>query len=267
MNYEIIIYGKHNPYFYFFNERLKEYGIDAEICYVNKCDIIEKLYLKKYCTVVIFHETNEIRTAENISEIKRYFPDLPVIVVSYSSVYKICRKFIDAGAEKCIVMPVKINSICKIIMKTISSYRVCIPEIDDFMNSFNFPRHLNGFYYLCNAVELCVISPDRLSNIISEVYEPVGNRFGIGTEIVERSLRYFSKVASDKGLFGSLFGNEKDFRPSNHELICYLADNFVNRFDIYNKHKSVKTEGMNRFAIWESYSNNIFLNHHHNYFY
>ncbi|MDE7137121.1 MAG: hypothetical protein K2O29_01495 [Ruminococcus sp.] len=148
MNYEIIIYGKHNPYFYFFNERLKEYGIDAEICYVNKCDIIEKLYLKKYCTVVIFHETNEIRT-----------------------------------------------------------------------------------------------------------------------EIVERSLRYFSKVASDKGLFGSLFGNEKGFRPSNHELICYLADNFVNRFDIYNKHKSVKTEGMSRFAIWESYSNNIFLNHHNNYFY
>lgn len=267
MNYRIVIYGKHNPYFYFFNERLKEYGIGAEICYINECNIIEKLCSDKYYTVVIFHETNETRTAENISEIKKCFPELTVIVVSYNSMYGICRKFISAGAEKCIVMPVTINSICEIIMKTISTGRICIPEITGFMDSFNFPRHLNGFYYLCNAVELCVISPDRLSNIISGIYEPVGNRFGIGTELVERSLRHFSKVASDKGLFGSLFGNMKNFRPSNHELICALADAFVNRFDIYNKQKLIKRDGINGLSIWESSSQNILLNRYHNYLY
>lgn len=267
MNYRIIIYGKKSPYFYFFDERLKEYGIDAEICYINECDITEKIGLNKYYTAVIFSDGNETGTIECISEIKKRFSELPVIVVSYNSVYRICRKFIDAGAEKCIVMPVTINNICKIIMKIISDTKICISEIADFMDSFNFPRNLNGFYYLCSAVEMCVIKPDRLSDIISEIYEPVAESFGVSTGLVERSIRHFSKVSYEKGLFENFFVNGRNFRPSNHELICALSDIFVSRFDIYNKKKIIENNRKNVFSICENPASKIIFDFYYNYLY
>lgn len=251
MNYRILIYGNYNPYFAFLSERLKEYGIDSDIFYSNQYSVIKKLSEKKYCAVIIFSGMNSKRTAESIVEIKKHFPESAIVAVSYNSAYRVCRTFIDAGAEKCIVMPASVNNVCQIVLKLLTGNSVYLPEIAGFVDRYNFPRHLNGFYYLCVAVELCVISPDRLSNIMSGIYEPVAERFGTGTECVERSLRHFSKNLSEYGLLDDFFRNRQNFRPSNHELICAVADAFVRHFDIYGKQNMIIKNKIYELNFWD----------------
>lgn len=235
MNNRILIYGNYDFYFRFLCRRFKEYGVDAEMLDRSRGNVISKLSKRKYCSVIVVNGMNANKTAKSISGIKKRFSKLPVIAVSYTSLYSVCRRFIESGAEKCIVMPDTVENVCKIVINTLNSSEVYIQEIADFMESYGFPDNINGFYYLCVAVEICIKSPKRLLNNIFDIYESIGERFGVGAKIVERSIRHFSDVSFKRGLFEHFFEDGQNFRPSNRELICAMSDIFTNRFNLYRK--------------------------------
>lgn len=238
MNNNILICGT-SRYFSLLGVRFTEYGMNAEICTDDKNIIIEKLFNSKYNAVIISDIDRYVKKSVIIHEISSLFPETTIAVLAYNSLYEDCSKLIDAGAEKCIIMPQNVTSICDIIINMLNDTHLYMQEIADFLKFSGFSGRLDGFYYLCAATEIYIRDfPENFS----EIYRLVAERFGTDISIVERSLRYLIKSSYDKGITDKFLDN-RNSRPSNRELICAVSDVLIECFG-----DSIKKGEINRIS-------------------
>lgn len=219
MNNNIIICGT-GIYFSLLKSRFVEYGMNAEICPDDKNIIIKNLCNNKYSAVVISDIDRYMKKSELISEISRFFPETSIVVLSYNSLYEDCSKLIDAGTEKCIIMPQNVTSVCDIIMNMLNDTHLYMQEIADFLEFSGFSGRLDGFYYLCAATEICIMNCPKK---VSDIYRLVAERFETDISIVERSLRHLIKTSYNKGITDKFF-SDRNSRPSNSELIYAVSE-------------------------------------------
>lgn len=256
MNNNILICINEKIYCKILSRNFVEYGINSEMSPDNEDMIIRKLCEKKYNAVIISGLGDVGKKSGFIGRINNLFPDTPIAVMVYNSLCGDCRKFISAGAERCIIMPQSVSDVCYCVMNMMNDTELYLQETADFMTGYGFPCNMNGFYYFCSATEVCIMN---YSEKVSEIYRIVAERFSTTPEIVESSIRHFIKVSYDKGVIGNFF-NGMDSRPSNYELIRFASKAMTEFYRIFNNDTASGKDNNGRTRLFVYSSRNIFLN-------
>ncbi len=222
-----------------FGKYLNAVGYDAE-CVRNDCDLIyEKVREEMPDVVILSVNLIENRIAELTHKIKTKLPEIKVVVLSYVVSPKICGKIISSGAERCVVMPVTLHELGK-LLDDVLKYKYIFsfdPVIIEFLVSFGIKKNISGFRYLCTAVGLCLMNPEYSSDITKKLYGKIAELHDTQPQLVERSLRHLSDVMHKNGtdkklLSGRIIGN-LDKRLTNAELIIGVTDVFAERFKLF----------------------------------
>ncbi|MDE6781455.1 MAG: sporulation initiation factor Spo0A C-terminal domain-containing protein [Ruminococcus sp.] len=250
----LLIFGENRDYCMILKRFFREYGMNTEILPDNEKLIMEKLSVKRYNAVIV---TAFCDTAEKIGIVTRIgniCPETAVAVLNYTSLYMNCRKFISAGAERCLIMPQSPVNVCNCVMHMLNDQYLYLQETADFMANSGFPQHLNSFYYFCAATELCMVNR---SESISAVYNEVAERFGTNADIIESSIRHFVKVSHKKGIIKKFF-NDKDKRPSNNKLIRFTAESMKDFYEIFKDGRVIEKNEREWQMLVCSFGNEIF---------
>ncbi len=233
-----------------------EYGISSEISPDNETSVIRKLSARKFNAVLLSGLGDVRKKSEFVNAIVKGFPNTVVAVLMYTSLCEDCRKFISAGAERCIIMPQSVASICSCVMNMMNDTGLYLQETADFIAGYGFPQNMNGFYYFCSATEVRIMNH---SERVSEIYRIVAERFSTTPEIVESSIRHFIKVSYNKGAVKN-FSDGYDFRPSNHELIYSVSEAMSEFYDILKDGKLIEKNKFNKIRMLVYSSHNMLMN-------
>ena len=91
-------------------------------------------------------------------------------------------------------------------------------------------NHL-GFQYLCYAVELVILNPGAIHNLLKEVYQKISDAFGVGNLMtVHSSIRNVIELTFETGSFIEINNLLKmniytlDDKPSCGEIIGLIAE-------------------------------------------
>ena len=91
-------------------------------------------------------------------------------------------------------------------------------------------NHL-GFQYLCYAVELVILNPGAIHNLLKEVYQKISDVFGVGNLMtVHSSIRNVIELTFETGSFIEINNLLKmniytlDDKPSCGEIIGLIAE-------------------------------------------
>lgn len=217
------------------SEELNSLGFEV-VCRSGGFQAIRsELSRRDFSAVLLFTSGNDESVFELMHEILRNYQGIKIFIAVYVSNAGTLRRFLEAGASKCIVLPIPVKKICRIVfdqLEYVGGGKIR-PEISGFLADAGFPQYFRGFYYLCAAVELCLAEPDRLSDIIDRVYSQVAERFGVSAEIVERSIRHIAKQACKTRAVNWLTEGQISGKITNYELICAACDSLVSRNHLY----------------------------------
>lgn len=164
-----------------------------------------------------------------------------IIAVTYVSSTAVCRNIIDSGAERCIVMPVAVKTICTVVSEVSCAPRPIAfePEIISFLVENNIPNHLKGFYYLSTSMGLCITDPEYITDLTKRLYPKLAEIYGTTPLLIERDLRHIALLAHENGSDLRLAGLSSNFSASidtpltNYELICIASDAFAQKYKIF----------------------------------
>ena len=132
-------------------------------------------------------------------------------------------------------MPFPLARFILIVTETMkgNGYHDVITMIPEFLVSCGFKRNLKGFDYLVYAVEVCVLDPERLTNLVTGLYPEIASHFCTDWKIIERSMRNLAKQAYENGAFYRMTDGDFRGKPTNYEMICAVCDAFSLRYDIF----------------------------------
>ena len=217
------------------SEELNSLGFEV-VCRSSGLQTIPvELSRREFSAVLLFTSGNDASVFELMHDILHNYHEIKIFIAVYAGNAGTLRRFLQAGASKCIVLPVPVKKICRIVfdqLEYVGGGKIR-PEISSFLADAGFPQYFRGFYYLCAAVELCLAEPDRLSDIVNRVYGQVGERFGVSAEIVERSIRHIAKRACEKRTINRLTEGQMSDKITNYELICAACDSLVRHNYLY----------------------------------
>lgn len=223
---------------------LKECGIEVTKCADVEKIIINNLLTKKYNALIMFPSCDYDQKVKAISRIKRRFPEVSIAVFIYTSLYKYCREFINSGVERCILMPQNVRNACRCIIHMMNDQHLYCQEVFNFMIKYGFVPKVNGFYYFCSAIEICM---ENCPNSILDLYMEISKRFGVTLDIVESSIRHFIKISYNNGVISKLFENI-DRKPSNSEMINWAVWAIEDSYEFFNNRQIIKKSVVSEFG-------------------
>lgn len=175
----------------------------------------------------------------NIIALKSNYPDMKIIVLSYSSSPMMCSDLIDAGVDKYVLMPVSMDELLRLIFD-VFGYSKCFEYevfIAEFMSARGFKVNTSGFRYLCTAAALCICEPDCLDHVMDGIYKRLAEIHSVRVQVIERAMRHESLLAfqngSDIKIAGSRIIGSHERPFSNTELICMVADSFSEHYKLF----------------------------------
>ena len=108
-----------------------------------------------------------------------------------------------------------------------SNLEVLVTQI---IHQIGVPAHIKGYYYLRDAIILCIGNSDMLNSVTKLLYPTVAKNFNTTSSRVERAIRHAIEVAWDRGdvdtlnsYFGYTVHNGRG-KPTNSEFIAMIAD-------------------------------------------
>ena len=206
------------------------------VCSSSLPDSVKKACAETdFSAVIIFHYSECSHTCEVIAEIKREYPEIKVIVADLTADNSQHRKLFSAGADRCLVMPFPLDRIAVAVTESIKGcgYDDVITMIPEFLASYGFQRNLDGFDYLAYAMELCILSPSKLTGIVAGLYHEIADHFSTDWTRVERSMRNLANKAEISGAFRRMTDGLFSDKPTNYEMICGACDAFALRYNVY----------------------------------
>lgn len=210
--------------------QLRKLSIETDVCGWSAKNITEALEKKEYSLVCIV-------TIENIDEMRRLteeilgkYPDIRVFLTVCMEHHHIMAPLRMSDRVRCSLLPQSHYRLAEQVRRILEEPIGSIYSfIADYMYFLGLRRKYDGFRYLCKAVELCIEDSSRLSSIVKGVYEKEGEIYGVSSAVIERSLRYLSKVAYEDGVIPKITGGITDRKLTNHELIRYVYEGFTIR--------------------------------------
>ena len=120
----------------------------------------------------------------------------------------------------------------------ISTISDCLLEryITNIMSGVGVPAHLKGYYYIRDAILLCIRDMEAVTMVTKLLYPTVAKHFSTSTPMIERGIRTAIEASWERGdtdTFEEIFGysiKSGRQRPTNSEYIARIADKI--RMDI-----------------------------------
>ena len=217
------------------SNRLSWLGMDSEYC-SNNLKMLEEKITEKSPDGIVFYLTRD--SEELYSFVKRIsegYPDMKIYAITHSGTAVIERKLKSMQINTLTLMPATVSYLAYVIMEDLVPLeeQLLIPEIIEFLGKKGFSMIVNGFVYLCIAVELCICDPKLLDNMMDVFYPLIASKTNSTTQGVERSLRHLEYCAMMKGMRLSNYNGK--YPIPNKELILVLSDEFVDKYNIYGK--------------------------------
>ena len=109
-------------------------------------------------------------------------------------------------------------------------------KLDAALRSMRVHRGYKGFYYLIDAVKICLNSNGTVLRPSKEIYPKIAQKYGVTTHCVEHNLRHLGNVIwknGGKDKFCKIAGYDLDWKPTNIELIDALV-NYIERRTNYH---------------------------------
>ncbi|MBR3759988.1 MAG: hypothetical protein IKK47_03230 [Ruminococcus sp.] len=197
-------------------------------CTMHPTDVRNHLAKREYDVVVFFAADNRHDVMFFNRKLKELHPDTEVIVVMLHRWENYAEDYYDDGASLCVWLQ-------EITMKLLSSFiRLLIfrrehPDVDPYISTFladhGFTGFHKGFYYLCTALEMCLREPERLKQIVQQVYTETAQKCGASDyTAVERSLRYYLDTMLSSPDIDPLLKIRFPQRPTLRKFISGLCD-------------------------------------------
>lgn len=224
-----------------FEKYLNTIGYTAE-CIRNDCDMIYNRVNTLSPDIVMLSVTLlENRIAELAERIKKNFPAVKIVVLTYVVSPKLCREITASGADRCVIMPISLHELGGLLADVMSDTYIFDfdPVIIDFLSEAGLRKNTSGFRYLCTAVGLCLLNPEYICDITKTLYVKIAALHDTKPELVERALRHLCesihKSGADKRLLDSRIPHSADKRLTNAELIIGVTDVFADEYSVFKQ--------------------------------
>lgn len=207
---------------------LSYFGLSADTCSNSPDVFLEKLAEKNYDGLIFFILKIQNSTYSMISDLRAKYNNMKIYPIIFTASETVRQSLIEAGANKCFVMPYTDFSLCgEIICDFFNNYEMIIfPEIAEFLHKKRFSCKMQGFYYLCCAIKICLYKPEIIEKSVTGLYRCIAEEMNTSYSSVEKSLRTMLSQAFQKGV---IFNDEiVHKRMKNKELILLLLDEFKN---------------------------------------
>ncbi len=163
-----------------------------------------------------------------------------ILAAVFSASKELCRRLIEIGADKCILMPASMVQILNILNELSCAHRHIPfePEIISFLTDIGIPAHLKGFSYLSTGTGLCIVHPEYISDITNKLYTELAEIYSTAPLTIERAVRHVAQLAHENGSDIRLAGMSRNFTVTdspltNYELFCAAADAFAEKYSLY----------------------------------
>lgn len=204
------------------SRRLMSMGLPSDCCKNTIDDMQSCLSAGSYRIAIVFAFRPDEKLLELIGTAKQH--GTAVLAGIFAPSAAVFKRFLQAGALRCLPMPFPTGELCRIIVQNIGVSGSSSVQPDIFLEELGFPRRLRGFHYLCRATELCTLSPERIWNGMTALYEEIAAYFGTKPSLVERSLRNLAEHACVNGSVLRLTGGRYSGKLTNTELVCAVCD-------------------------------------------
>jgi sporulation initiation factor Spo0A C-terminal domain protein len=215
-------------------EKLKKRKFDTFVIENNIAKIKNRINCFRYDAIVL----NPIGSMERYYRIiKRFsvdFPAMQIIAVTYSGTHAEHARLLEAGADRCLVMPMRTERIADFVSVQLvcAEHDEISPEMAGFLVESGFKDYKKaGFRYLCIAIELCIQEPLRIKSLMTSVYGEIGEKTGTNASCVERTIRYMVDHA-ENGLIERITNGRFKDNITNGALISALCQNYRKSMDI-----------------------------------
>ena len=154
------------------------------------------------------------------------------------------RHILLAGASFCFVRPLCPYAVARRLSALLADGGACgsrtqADEIAALLHRLGMPAHLNGYRFLCTALQLGLEEPQLCRSLTKRLYPAVAAACGTTASRVERAMRIAIETAWERGdletieaLFGDTVSGVSG-KPTNGEFIAMLCEHL--RFGAENR--------------------------------
>ena len=159
--------------------RLEKMNVDCVCCPTSRAARELLVSDNAFTMTIVYHYYCGDNAFELVAEIKNNYPDMYIVAADFTAASEEHEKLFILGADRCIVMPFPLARFILIVTETMkgNGYHDVITMIPEFLVSCGFKRNLKGFDYLVYAVEVCVLDPERLTNLVTGLYPEIAAHF------------------------------------------------------------------------------------------
>lgn len=217
------------------SRRFKELGFEVSYC-SNIYSRFDAAIPELQPDGLIFFVMNE--REELFSFVERtvqLYPGMKIFVISYINSGRLRDRLLGMGVYQYFLMPVTTNYICMAVMQAIvpEEQLPYLPEIVEFLTRKGIYRYITGFFFMCTAIEMSIGCPELLSAMTDKFYPLIAEKHNVSPAFVERSLRRLGEFAAGNGV--TFQGYTGTYPMSNHDMIAAAVDEFVEKYNIFDK--------------------------------
>lgn len=100
----------------------------------------------EFSAVLLFTSGNDASVFELMHDILQNYHEIKIFIAVYAGNAGTLRRFLQAGASKCIVLPVPVKKICRIVfdqLEYVGGGKIR-PEISSLLADAGFPQYFRG---------------------------------------------------------------------------------------------------------------------------
>lgn len=183
-----------------------------------------------YDIVFIFVPDDMADCCLTIERIVREHTDIKVYTAVYRDNQELIRQLTKAGADRCFVMPLSLADVCRAVFEDHTPFEeeLILDIIDDYLFSKKFPRHMEGYGFMCIALEKCIEEPASLRDPENRIYAYVARLALTDPEYVRRAIADLCSNAYEKGT--RFIGQSGNSELTPELVLTAAADEFVERY-------------------------------------
>lgn len=183
-----------------------------------------------YDIVFIFVQDDMAECFPTIKRIVREHPDIKVYTAVYRVIPELIRRLTEAGADRCFVMPLSLSDVCRAVIEDHTPFEegLILDIIDNYLFSKKFSRHMEGYAFMCIALEKCIEAPASLRDPENRIYAYVARLALTDQEYVRGAIADLCSNAYEKG--SRFIGQSGDSELTPELVLTAAADEFVERY-------------------------------------
>ncbi len=256
---KVVVTEDNNQFFKNYQKDFAAYGIQTVACEKNGQALLNKTLAVRPDIILadVFMPNLDILGVKSRLEQSKIEKQPLIMAMSNFDNQRLEKQLLDCGISYYFLMPFDHRAMAERILQ-ISGCRYQKKEklkadtasldtgleiaATEILHKVGIPPNIRGFYYLREAIMLCVINPKISEAITGVLYPTVAGKFSTTAMRVERAMRHAIEVACDRGNIEVLneyfsFALQGDRgKPTNSEFVALISDSLRLKFKTVYEH-------------------------------